>query len=141
MTLRYSLPAALLLGLVLALSGCLSPIPGPGPGPKPGPAPIEVEKLVVLVIEETGERGKITRGQLNVLSSTAMRDAIKQAGGEYRQLDKDADVSRAEQWVKDGLVAKRDGLPWLIVASKKGGVSLPLPDSTEAVLKHVERFK
>lgn len=141
MKLRYEIPLIALMAILLSLTatGCLFHPPGPGPGP--GPTPVKVDKLVVLIVEESSDRRHITHEHLNVMMSTRLRVAVTQAGGEFLLLDKDANVTHASQWVRDAMQVPRTSLPWLIVASKKGGTSLALPASVDEVLLVIEKYR
>lgn len=125
---------------LLVLAGC--PVyPAPGPSPEPEPSPLPVASLKVLVVEESAERHKLTRGQLNVLSSTAMRERVKALGGEFLVLDQHAEIDKADDWVRAAMALDRESLPWMIVAGPKGAWVGPLPDSTDAVIQRAEEVK
>lgn len=130
-----------LLALLFLLVLCGCPVVKEPVDPEPEPSPITVDSLKVVIIHETSEQHNLTRKQESVMFSTSMRADIKGAGGEFRLLDKDACVSRSDQWVRDVMDLDRESLPWLVVASPKGAWIGPMPDTTESVMKHVGELK
>lgn len=135
---------AVLVGAIvwLVLSGQISPVIGP-------PAPTPDLGLHVGIIEETGERDKLTSGQRAALLSTAdgsVRDYCAkhcvQVNGapEFRVVDKDASLDLETESMKRLLSRPHTSLPWLIVSNGKHGAEGPLPQTEEETLALLKRF-
>lgn len=123
------------------------PVP-PGPDPKPNPDPVIPAPLPlagVLMIEESDDRAKITKGQYNALFGSAMRDYINASVAKedgqpaLRILDKDqATLGMAKHW--QDAAKKRPAnftTPWLIVSNGTTGWEGPMPADeaeTKAIL-------
>lgn len=93
------------------------------------------DKLVVAVIEETGERGKLPPAQVAVLTGTEWQAYVRSKQGDWRVLDKDAAIAKDLAWVQEAFKVPRQSLPWLIVAGGKSDFSGPLPGDVGAMLK------
>lgn len=110
-----------------------------------GSAPFPAEKLSVLIVEETSQRGSLTADQRAAITATApgsLIATVKERGGEYRVLDKDqADFVQQPPWVALAFAVERKSLPWIVTAGPKRGVSEPLPATTAEILKAVEAAK
>ena len=127
---------AIVLGAALALAspqGCELPIPGTGPI-------IQGDGLNVLVIEETEDRPSYTPGQLNVLTSTQVRRVVEDLGGEMVVLDVSSDWSKLDPKWTQAATRPREGLPWWIVSSPKGGVEESLPDGVGLALETISQY-
>ena len=124
------------------------PQPGPGPDPKPNPDPVIPAPLPlvgVLMIEESDDRAKISKGQYNALFGATMREwlnaSVAKEDGQpaLRILDKDqATLGMAKHWQD---AAKRRPAnfttPWLIVSNGVSGWEGPMPateEETKAIL-------
>lgn len=127
--------AALALIALLAfgkVEGCKLPIVGK-------PAPFKTDRLAVLIVEETADRGKLSSGQLDAMLSTAsgsVRDYVAMHGGDFRLLDKDANPSQDAAWVQEAFKVQRPGVPWIVAANPSTGFSVPLTPADE-VLKEL----
>lgn len=97
--------------------------PQPPPPPKPvDPAVPKASKLKVLIIEETGDRTKLPKTQLNVLFSKTLRDyldTVTPVGSdgkthEWRIWDKDSDAS-SEPAFWQGAMKLAGSTPWIVV--------------------------
>lgn len=116
--------------------------PGPDPKPDPKPDPVIPAPLPiagVLMIEESDDRAKITKGQYNALFGATMRDYLianvaKEDGQPaLRILDKDqATLGMAKHWQD---AAKRRPAnfttPWLIISNGVTGWEGPMPANEE----------
>lgn len=116
-----------------------------GGGSIGGSAPFPAERLNVLVVEETSQRGSLTADQRAALTGTAegtMIAAVKKRGGEFRIIDKDqTDLSKDAPWVAKAFAVERKSVPWIVTAGPSRGVSEPLPATTAEILKAVESAK
>lgn len=102
------------------------------------------DRLRVLVIEETASRSTLTRPQQEALFGQDIRRMVRDAGGEFRLWDQDMKFgpkSPEAQWFRDALKLPRTSLPWLVVANKSNGESVPLPKTKEEILAEIEKFK
>lgn len=116
------------------------PPPEPDPDPDPSPAPIPVAGLHVLIVEETDDRLNVPAGQLAVLQTTQIGEAVRAAGGQFRQYDDDPDI--ADPTWKAARARPRTAIPWIIVSNaEKGGAEVPLPASIEETLALIRRFQ
>ncbi len=98
-------------------------------------APFEVDKFSVVIVEETEERINLPRSQLTAMRSIKWLKYVEEKEGQWRKIDKDADVTGDEQWVQDALTVERDSLPWLLIATPDGGTSEPMPADLDAFLE------
>lgn len=145
------IPAILMLLALVALSqqkGCTwNPI-----GPPP---PIAAEGFRVLILEETGDRPKLTRDQLAALNSTVMTGylnakCVKGPDGktpEWHRWDDDftpEQLAQQPQLWRDAIErAKKDSagkLPWLLVSNGKSGASVPFPASEVDVMALLKKY-
>src|SRR5690606_14267732 len=114
----------------------------PLPDILPDDAPIPVTEAKVLILYETAERHRLTPGQLDVIDDVTaagelnkyLRDKV--GTGNFRAYDKDTDVSHSEPWVKEAVAyyGQHGGgvVPWLLVATPRGGYAGPVPDGVDA---------
>lgn len=129
---RLSLSVLVLLALAFALVG------GGGIG---SPPPFATDKLAVLVIEETTERGKYTADQRNVIASTdanSVRGKVKAKGGEFHLIDESIAADKlalSPAWVQAAFKVKREGRPWIVGATPRRGFSMPLASEAEVLAK------
>ncbi len=125
--------------------------PGPVP-PTPGPAPIPGDGLRVLIIYETSEMSKMTRGQQGIITSQLVRAYLKAKcapdptagdGKAYRMWDKDAPTDGESTSWQMAMKRPRASVPWLIVSNpaKGGGFEGPLPDGDVAFLAVVKQYE
>jgi len=123
------------VGLWLSFGGKL-------PDVTPTPAPFPSDGLRVLILEETADRGKLPRSQLEILSSTTLVKWLNQhcVKDGWRKLDDDTTAEElklaAPVWQKAFEQTKADAkgtTPWIAVTDGRSGESVPLP-KTEAEL-------
>lgn len=131
----HELVCSLMLLLVI---GCLPPVPSP-PGPAPNPV-VPVNTYRVLIVEERSERENLPSTQIAIFTSSPLRKWLTDNKAEFRNEDKDVDVSRlSADWQK--LVAlPRQSLPWIVVTGK-GQFSGPLPKTVEETQALIARYK
>jgi len=104
------------------------------------PPPFKTDKLAVLIVEESADRGKLSSGQLDAILSTgpgSVRDYVAKHGGDFRLLDKDTSPSLEAPWVQAAFAVERRGVPWIVAATPRTGFSVPLTPAPE-VLKELE---
>ena len=118
------------------------PVPPPvDPTPTTFTGPIQV-----LIVENANEKRNLPPAQLNAMLSAAVRSYCfshcKKTNGQidFRIIDANADVSRAEKWIQDAMKEPRSGLPWLLVRNEKTGASIPLPEDTERLLSVLKQY-
>lgn len=144
-----------LLVSVLILVGCLNPNIGPVPNPAPVPVPTPIPEPVpspglisVLIVEETEDRAKPeNRAFLGVLNSVAIREYMnthceKSADGrpQWRVLDKDADLTHAEQFWREAMARPRSSHPWIAITNGAAGTAGPLPATEAETLSLLKRW-
>lgn len=124
------------------------PEPGPPPDPKPVPdekAPIPVVGYRIMVVYETLDTGKLTKGQMAALLGEATRDwmlskAAKVNGQpEIRYFDPDQKMGGESQLWKDAFARPRQSLPWLLVSNGKTGYEGPLPKELPDILAILQK--
>lgn len=98
-------------------------------------APFKTDKFSVVIVEETEQRGQLPRAQLTAMQSIKWLKYVKEKDGQWRRIDKDADVTGDEQWVQDALKVERESLPWLLIATPDGGTSQPMPADLDALME------
>jgi hypothetical protein len=104
-------------------------------------APIKVDRLSVLIVSETANRGSLPSAQLTAMLSVKVTKYVESVGGQIRRLDPDADISKEEQWVKDAYhVLGQNPLPWVVVASARGGDSVPMPANLDEFMALIEKY-
>lgn len=110
-----------------------------------GSAPFQTDKLSVLIVEETAQRGSLTADQRAAILATApgsLIATVKERGGEYRVIDKDqTNFALDAPWVAKAFAVDRKSVPWIVTAGPSRGVSEPLPATTAEILKAVESAK
>lgn len=120
--------------------------------PKPKPAPIPVDGYVVLIVEETGQRGKLPASQLLILFDKRVRTYLdatctKDFGGTntkaWRIWDKDIDTSKLHKHWKDAMSRSRTSLPWILIShgAKSKGFEGPLPNTVDETLTLLRRYE
>lgn len=121
--------------LLVLLSRGAGPVAPPGP-----PAPIKADGLHVLIVEETAERGKLSAGQLAILTSVQIREYVASKSGEMRILDDDAPLANESELWRQAMGITRQSLPWLIASNGKAGYSGPLPVSVDETLTILRKY-
>lgn len=101
---------------------------------------IDVDRLAVLIVEETANRDALSVGQLAALGSPSVREMVKAKGGEFRVLDADDKTDAlAEPWPT---LRRRATLrpPLVVVAAKGRAIEFALPDA-DTLKKRIEDFR
>jgi hypothetical protein len=136
-TVRAWLPWLLLFALLLRQQGCEVP-DWLKPGPKVDPSPAKVAGLTTLIVYETGDSNKLTEKQYALIFGKRVRDyldahCVKGDDGvpAYRICDPDVPVENLPPAMQALMHRERKSLPWLEIASTKGGFEGPLPDVAE----------
>jgi len=95
--------------------------------------------LGVLIVEETQERTKYTKAQLDAISSQAddgLKAYVKSHDGAiWRVLDKDDDVAKDVPVVREVFKQPRQSVPWLYVWKNRSLVGKPLGDDATKTVK------
>lgn len=90
-----------------------------------------------LVIEETGDRPKLTSEQLDVIAGTgdgSVRKYCKDHGIDFRLLDKDNTTGMDTDWAKAAFTAAKDkSPPWMIAANARTGGSAAVTNTADAL--------
>lgn len=123
------------------------PTPTPTPTPTPQPIPGATGLRVLFVYESSAN---MTREQLNVLNSTAVRAYLnahcaKDAKGraEWRSWDKDVDASKeSDVWRRLWAATKPNlgPLPQVVVVTDQAGETFPLPATEADLLALLQRY-
>lgn len=127
--------------------------PGPGPTPTPDPtpsvAPIPIDGLAVLIVEESGERTKLSKEQQSILAGKKVRDYLEakcakdphiEGRKAYYILDPDTALTGiGKTWV-DAMARKRGPLPWVVISNGKTGTEEPLPKTVAEMISLLEKF-
>lgn len=100
---------------------------------------VNVDRLSVVIIEETESRSSIPSSQLNAITSTKWRSYIKERGGQWRVLDQDSVIKKEELWVKQAFELNRLSIPWLVVANSKELKSIPMPKNIQGLMKEIKQ--
>lgn len=114
-------------------------------------APIKEPGFRVYIVEESGERDKLTPGQKDVILSNAPGSVREYAkthvvktgdAPEFRVLDKDTNVSLDSPGVQQAMALPRTSLPWIVVSNgpSKGGQSIPLPPTAAETLALLKKY-
>lgn len=114
---------------------------GAGVSPFADPPPFQVDRLTVVVVEETSERGTYTPGQREVIESAGgLREYVAKKSGELRFVDPQADVTKSEPWLIEAMKLPRPSLPWLLAATPSAGVNQPLPPTAPETLAAIKKI-
>ena len=114
---------------------------GAGVSPFVDPPPFKVDRLTVVVVEETSERGTYTPGQREVIESAGgLREYVANKKGELRFVDQNVDVTKSEPWLIEAMKQPRPSLPWLLAATPSAGVNQPLPPTAAEALSAVKKI-
>jgi hypothetical protein len=114
------------------------PVP-PGPVPPIPPTPIPVKGMRVLFVCEKSDN--LTREQLNIWNSTAIRSYLDQhtAKDGWRFWDDDTDISKSSDvWKSIRAVAKDVPLPAIVIFSDQTGQYFPWPATEAATLEFLK---
>ena len=128
--------------LWVGLGGALPHVPLPIPHVVVEEPLIAGEGLHVLIVEEVDDRRSLSRDQLAVLTSSALRGWFTDHKAEWHVWDKDFDASHEPENWQAALKIPRESLPWLIVSRKgKPNYSGPLPATVDATLEVLRRYE
>jgi hypothetical protein len=100
---------------------------------------LEVDRLTVVILEQTEWRNKVSPNQLNVMSSQIWRDYVSKQSGQWRVMDPEADISKDLPWVRDAVHRKRNGLPWMIVQKENLWYSGPVPSNMDEMMEIIKQ--
>lgn len=100
---------------------------------------LEVDRLTVVILEQTEWRNRMHPDQLNIISSQIWRDYVAGQGGQWRVLDPEADISKDENWVRQSVNRKRNGLPWLLIQKKELWYSGPVPRNMDEMMELIKQ--
>lgn len=126
----------------LVMTGRIGPIVGP-------PAPTPDAGFRAAILEETGERDKLTSGQRAAILSTAdgsVRDYCAKhcvqvnGAAEFRVVDANDSFELETETMKRLLARPHTSVPWIIVSNGKTGAEGPLPQTEEETLALLKRF-
>lgn len=124
------------------------PVPPVPPTPPTPPSPIPVAGNRVLIVYETGELGKLSPQQLNILYAAPVRTALNNFAvfdaaakqKEWRIWDKDVDTSAESKLWQDAMKIPRTQVPWVIISTGKSGFSGPLPSSVDEFMALLNKY-
>ena len=129
------------------------PEPDPGPKPKPDPEPtgalIDFPGLAVLVVYESSQLVRMSKGQLQALQGQVTRDYLKdhcykEEGKHpaYRIYDKDVVLTNEKKQWRDAMARPRSSVPWIVISNPQrgGGFEGPLPDTFEAITALLKKY-
>lgn len=115
------------------------PPPDPDVDPDPDPDPEPAGKLMVLIVEETDQRGTLPASQIPIFAAKEVRDFLK-AAGDLRILDEDQDIAGAEPWLQAAWKEPRAKLPWIVLSNGQAGYSGPLPASVADMMVLLRKY-
>ena len=102
--------------------------------------PLNVDRLTVVVIEETESREDISSSQLSAINSLVWRKYVEDNGGQWRVLDPNTNAKDEESWVKKAMILpERSSVPWLIVSRPERGYSGPFPENLEKLMERIKK--
>jgi len=104
------------------------------PVPPPTPIPTPIEKMLVLIIEETGKQSP---QQARVLLDPASRKWLSDNGHHLRIVDKDNTAADVVPWI-----ARAGGLPHVFFLTEDGKVGWegPLPETAAKMLVLIKKY-
>ncbi len=132
-----------------------------GFGPQPPPEPVEPDvdpdveppvdpkttgPLKIVIFEETVDRGSLPETQTDALLSTIWREYAREhcsktnGHPDFRVIDKDTNLSKAEDWVQAAGKKERNGLPWLCVTNGTTGYNGPFPEDLERLMQILKEY-
>lgn len=115
-------------------------VPAPPPEPKPITAPIPAEGLHVLIWRET-DLNRVPEAQLEQFYGVRLRAWMKASRVDFRIWDQNIDAANETAEWQAAAKVKPGSLPWIVVSNGKTGYAGPLPESTEATIALLEKFK
>lgn len=112
------------------------------PDNKPVPSPIiKTKDLVVLFIEETEDRSRLSQEQLSIFTSIELREYLDKAKAKYKFFDKDIDLTYEESLWKELMKMPRSGEPWLFISNGKDGYSGPPPSNVYETITLIKKYE
>lgn len=102
------------------------------PGSK---APFPVDRLSVLISEETSDRDDLPSSQLSAISSIVWKQYVEDKGGQWRVIETQDDLEKEAQWVQDAAKVEMESKPWLVVSDGQKGTTEPMPKNLEELMK------
>jgi hypothetical protein len=109
--------------------------------PPPDVVPVPTTGLHVLMVWESSQPGEIPESQVQVLTSTIVRDWIRDHNGQFRVFDDDTDLSQTPKVWQDAMKVPRQSLPWIVVSNGRTGFSGPLPKNIDETIQLLEKHK
>ena len=122
------------LVLVILVSGAFWGLGTPGSSPS-----VKVDRLTVVIIEETESRASLPQSQLNAINSKKWREYLSEKNGQWRVIDQHANISSEKEWVKEAISLDRESIPWLIVANPSSVSSSKFPEDLEKLMEKIKQ--
>ena len=122
------------LVLVILVSGAFWGLGAPGSRPS-----VKVDRLTVVIIEETETRDSLPESQLNAINSKKWREYLFKNNGQWRVIDQHANIINENKWVKESFSLKRNSIPWLIIADVNRLKSMPMPANIEVFMEEIKQ--
>jgi hypothetical protein len=104
------------------------------------PRPIDRDGLSVLVLYESEAVSRLPKEQAAVITGTAWMQAVKDAGGDYRVFDDDAEFNEPNGPWEAAMKKPSELLPRVIISNGRTGEVLPLPADNAAMLALVKKW-
>jgi len=125
--------------------------PGPNPPDPPRPpTPGPVEKLSVLIVEESADRARLPASQQSILFGRTVRTWLNEncqdwPEGKIRDwgiFDRDSDLSGYSKTLQEMMNRKRNGLPWIVIHGDGKVVHEGLlPESVSKTMELLKKYK
>lgn len=126
------------------------PTPPVPPVPPPSPAPIALPGVSVLIVEETGQRDDLPRGQALIFSSVLVKDYLNKVCTQdprvatwkaFRMWDKDINLAGEDKAWVEAMKRPRESLPWIVISNPKGqSYEGPLPQTVVETLALLKKY-
>lgn len=114
------------------------PVP-PDPTPVP-PTPIPTEGPKLLVVYEVDDLDDYPKGIVDILTSGAVRQRLKDLKVDYRFYDDDTNMANAPKVWQDAMKLPRAKLPWVIISDGKTGESKELPATVDEFQALIDKY-
>jgi hypothetical protein len=98
------------------------------------------DKLIVLMVHDSGADEELPPEQLAVLRSVKIATAVKAAGGEYVNVDAEFPPDSLAGVSAEMFARPRPSLPWWVICSPRGGLESPLPANLDVALATVVKY-